>query len=134
MATEVEVFKVPKDLGVRADLLKTIRETRLSLQKQVDDLKSRESSLKQSLIDEFTKEGATITATAGKLANAKLVEKEEPAAENWEDTWKYIARKKAWDLLQKRLSAPAVKARWENGENIPGIGRIRVFDISVTKV
>ena len=70
----------------------------------------------------------------GKIANAKLVEKEEPTAQDWELTWKYIAKKKAWDLLQKRLSAPAVKARWENGEQIPGIGRIMVNSISVTKV
>jgi hypothetical protein len=55
-------------------------------------------------------------------------------AEDWESTWKYIAKKKAWDLLQKRLSGPAVKARWENGEQIPGVGHIRVHTISVTKV
>jgi hypothetical protein len=71
---------------------------------------------------------------AGKVANSKLVEKEEPTTEDWEQVWEYIAENKAWDLIQKRLSPPAVRSRWENKEDIPGIGRIRVYSISNTKV
>ena len=127
-------FQVPSSLPLCADLLYSTRQSRLELQKQVDELSARETALKAHLIATFTSEGADQSGVAGKLANAKLVTKEEPVAQDWELTWKYIAKKKAWDLLQKRLSAPAVKARWENGEQIPGIGHIMVDSISVTKV
>ena len=125
-------FEVPSSLPLCADLLYSTRIARLELQKQVDELESREKAIRAHLIQTFL--GGDATGTAGKLANCALVEKEEPTPEDWEATWKYIAKKKAWDLLQKRLSAPAVKARWENGEEIPGIGHIRVHTISVTKV
>jgi hypothetical protein len=127
-------FQVPSSLALCSDLLYTTRQARLELQKQVDELAARETTLKQHLIETFTAEGADQSGVGGKVAFSKLVEKEEPVAQDWEATWKYIAKKKAWDLLQKRLSAPAVKARWENKEEIPGIGRIRVYSISNTKV
>ncbi len=127
-------FKVPTDLGTRADLLQATRIARLELQKQVDELASRESAMRQAFIDEFTVEGATVTGATGRSAHASLVEKEEPQAEDWDATYKWISKTKSWDLLQRRISAPAVRARWEAGKEIPGIKRVKIYTISVTKV
>ena len=125
------MFEVPSSLPVCADLLYSTRIARLALQKQVDELETREKAMRAYLIEQFQGDQ---TGAAGKLANVKKVTKEEPDVQDWELIWKYVAKNKAWDLLQKRISAPAVKARWENGKSIPGNAPIMIDSISVTKV
>ena len=125
-------FQVPKDLHLCSDLLYQTRQSRLELQKQVDELASRESQLKTHLIAEFQRTGST--SIGGKIAKAELVEKEEPTVLDWEALWKYVAKTKSWDILQKRISAPAVKARWEAKKAVAGVDRVTVFSISNTKI
>jgi hypothetical protein len=43
----------------------------------------------------------------------------------WPAVLDYIIANKATDLFQKRLTASAVKARWDEGEVIVGIEKVR---------
>jgi hypothetical protein len=43
-------------------------------------------------------------------------------------------RKKAYELLQKRLSATAIQERWDAGEKIPGVEVFTTVGVSLTKI
>lgn len=125
-------FKLPKSLAKCADLLYETRAARLELQKQVDELKKNEAELKDHLINSLPKSDAS--GVSGKVANAKITKKTIPQVEDWEAVQKYIKRTNAFDLLQRRLSAPAVTERWDAGKTVPGVTKFIAVDVSCTKV
>lgn len=122
----------PQDLALCADLLYTTRETRLEMDKQVAELKAKETALREHLIENLPVSNAT--GIAGRVARATVVTKEEPVAEDWDATFEYIRKKKAFFLLQKRLSGTAVKEMWADGKQVPGVGHMIVKSISLNKV
>ena len=132
MAKVSKELKVPKSFGAMADALYTTRERRLNLQKEVDALAAFESKLKSKLIDEMPKKDSS--GAAGKLARAQIVQSEEPQAQEWEDIYKYIKKTGSFDLLNRALNKSAVKARWDNGKEVPGVGKFTVTKVSVTKL
>ena len=125
-------FKVPKQLATCADLLYTIRQERLALEKQLKELKSRESLLREHLINTLPKSEAS--GIAGRVARAKIETKEVPQVEDWEVLQKYVKRTGAFELLQRRLSDTAIKERWEAGKEVPGVKHFKAVVVSCTKV
>ena len=108
------------------------REARLALDKEAAAMKKKETELKEFLVQNISKSDAT--GVCGKLMRATVKPKVEPTAEDWSKIWPYITKNKAYDLVQKRLSTPAVHERWDDGKELPGVGRIQVIDISLTKL
>ena len=129
---EAAEFVLPKTLAGCADLLYTTRRARLEMDKQVEAMKARETELRQYLIDNLPVSEAT--GVAGKVARATIVTKDEPEVENWDSVWEYIRKNKAYDLVQKRISAVAIKERWGNNKVIPGVGHRIVKSVSLNKV
>lgn len=129
---ESSEFKVPDSLALCADLLYTTRIARLEIQKQVDALAAKESTLREHLINNLPKSDAT--GVAGSVARATIVTKVEPTVEDWDAFYKYVAKTKSWDMLQRRISAPAIRARWEAKKEVAGVGHINVVSISLNKV
>lgn len=125
-------FVVPENLAVAVDLLYTTRQARLEIQKQVEALQARESQLREHLINTLPKSDAT--GISGKVARATIVAKEEPTVENWDDFWAWVSRNKAWDCVQRRISAPAIRARWEARKTVKGVGVVKVISVSLNKV
>jgi uncharacterized lipoprotein YmbA len=130
--TTAPEFKVPESLATCADLLYTTREARLLIEKQAEALKSRETQLREHLIANLPKSEAT--GVAGQVARATIVTKIEPAVEDWDAFYKYVARTKSWDMLQRRISAPAIRARWEAKKVVGGVGTVTVTSVSLNKV
>lgn len=106
------------------------REARLALDKQAAAMKKKESELKEFLINNISKSEAT--GVCGKLMRATLTTKSEPTAEDWPAIYKYVAKHKAFDLLQRRLSTPAVMERWNDDKQVDGVGKIIVIGVSLT--
>lgn len=131
-ATKKEVFKLPKTLAACADALYETRAKRLEVQKIVDDLQARESALREHLIDNLPKSDAT--GVSGKLARATVTVKELPRVEDWDKLYAYIKKNSAFEMLQRRLSNAAVEERWENGKQVPGVGKFNAVSISLNKV
>lgn len=131
MASDV-AFVPPENLAVCVDLLYTTQKQRLEIQKQVDALKATETALREHLINTLPKSDAT--GIAGKLARATIVSKTEPVVENWDDFFAWVAKTKAWDCLQKRISNPAIRARWENKKVVKGVSTINIKTVSLNKV
>jgi hypothetical protein len=120
------------ELARLADSYIAAREARLTLQKEVDKLQEQESEHKATLMAALSSAGAM--GVAGHKGRVTLVTKTEPTVRNWEEFYAYIVRNDAFDLLQKRLSAPAVRERWEAGETVEGVGTIPVTNLSITKL
>jgi len=124
--------KIPKKFGEAADVLYLTREARLKLSKVVDALDKHERDIKNYFIENLSKKAST--GAAGHVARVQIVTADEPAVENWEDTYKYINKTGSFDLLNRALNRSAVKERWENGKEVPGVGHFTVTKVSVTKV
>lgn len=125
-------FKIPKKLGEVADLLYATRAARLAKEKEAEELKSQESQLKQHLIDNLPK--SETTGVAGKTARVQVVVKQRVGVDNWDALYAHIKKTGAFDLLQRRVSDTAVKDRWENSKQVPGVSATPVVDVSITKV
>lgn len=120
-----------ESIGEKVDLYFKTREQRLLMQKQVDNVQTEESKLKEEIIREL--QAAKVTSIGGNIARVTIQEKIKPIAQNWELVYAYIKEHNAFDLMQRRLTEAAVKGRWEDGIKIPGVDSFTVFDLSVAK-
>lgn len=129
--TKEKKFKFPKALGACADKLYEIRQKRLAMQKEVDEVEAEEKALKEYIINTLPKSDS---GAAGKVARVSIVTKDVPQVKDWDVFYKYVSRTKSFDLLQRRLSDAAVKERWENKKDIPGVEAFTVVSVSLNKV
>mgnify|MGYP001576760948 CR=1 FL=1 len=122
-----------KEAGVIADNYKALDLQRLDLQRQADTIEREQKTLKAQLIEYFqTTETTAVSGTNGHIVS--LVKKPQPIAESWPDIQAYIVENNAWELVQRRLSDAAIKERLEQGIEIPGVGIIDTFSLSVKKL
>lgn len=124
--------KTLAELSALADQYYLLREARLAKQKEVDELQAQETAAKDELINAISTEDAT--GVAGKIISVSVVKKQKPQVADWDALYTYVRRRGAWDLLQRRLSETAVKARWEEGQTIPGVEVFSVKDLSIHKL
>lgn len=125
-------FKMPKSIAACGDLLYTTRQERIELEHRAQALKSKENKIQDHLIRAIPKDDAT--GVRGKIAQVVISSTDEPTAENWDKINRYISKYNQFDLLQRRLNNAAIKARWENGKKIPGVGVFKVVKVSCTKL
>jgi len=123
----------PKSLGACADLLFTLKQKRLDLDKLAAAAKAEETALSDYIINNLDK------ASAGAIGKThKVVVKTEDVPqldmENTDAFYAYVAKNKAWDMLQRRLSTTAIQARLDAGKKVPGIKMFRAVKLSLTKV
>lgn len=126
------MFSVPSSIPEAVDLYYQIRTERLAMQKKTDELQEKESALKSYLIEAL--EGEDSRGMAGRVARVEVKDKEQPTITSWSDAVKWIAATDSWDCLQRKLSDKAIKERWENGEEVPGVGKIAVKTLSLHRV
>lgn len=130
---------IPKSIGRTADEYAETRELRIAMQKETDAVKARESELRESIIQRLAKsaEDGKDTGAAGLKYRAQVVTKTiyKPKPENWNDIYDFIAENDRFDFLQKRLGEKAVADYVEEtGEIPPGIERVHIPDVSITKI
>lgn len=123
---------VPKTLGRCADEYHEVRELRLAMQKEVDAVKARESEIYNHLVDNLS--ASDDTGAAGLKYRAQIATSEEPTVQDWEELYDYIHENDRFDLLSKSLAKKAVKEMQERDENVPGVGKITVKKVSITKI
>jgi hypothetical protein len=124
-------MKLP--LAAIVDKYYDARETRYKIQRELKVMEEQEKWMRNFIIESLQKTKGT-TGIAGKLAKVLLVDKEKIIAEDWAAVDAYVIKNKATDLYQRRLSDEAVKERWERKEKIPGISKLHVQDLSVSKL
>jgi len=123
---------MPASIGLCADLYHDARELRLAMQKVVDDVKARESEIREHIINNLSK--SDDTGAAGKRYRAQIVTKEKPSLKDWDAFTGFVVETGRFDLLQKRLSDKVVADLWEEGEQVPGVEKFKAVDVSITKI
>ena len=119
------------DLGTAIDTLYELRARRLEAEKVIKAFKSEELELRvtiKRLLDNASLEGGR-----GQVASTSIIHSTEPTPKDWPAIYAFIQENDAFDMLQRRLSASAVKDRWESGIVIPGIEKFDTWDLSLTK-
>lgn len=122
---------IPNSPGRAGDLYAEVRQLRLDMQKEVEAVAEREAELREHLISTISKsddEGAV-----GLKVRVLVKTKAKPRPADWDAFYAYIRKHERFDLLQKRLSERAIMDMDEAGEMPPGIERINVPELSVTK-
>jgi hypothetical protein len=124
-------FKFPKTLGACIDLLYAWGQERAALNRQAEQLKPRETQLTDHIFDTFSKDD--LNGAIGKVAKASVIRTEVPTVKDWPKFYAYVAKNKAFDLLQRRVSSAAVRERWEAKKVVPGIEKFTALSLGLTK-
>lgn len=116
-------------ITITDEYIKTQTE-RLAKQKEVNALEEKEHKLKEQLVQiALDAQAFHLPASENKAINVHR--KPKPRAEEWEKVYGYIVKYDAFDLLQKRLGEEAVKARWDDGIDIPGIIAFPTYSLTI---
>ena len=120
-----------KNLKQAIDNLYQARQHRLEAQKAVDALKAEEDA--QALLIQAALHEMGVPELSGVVGSFTLKIKEEPDVQSWHDFQEHIRRTGELDLLQKRPMVSAIKARWEEGNDVPGIVRTQSESFTLGK-
>jgi len=132
MPKKTEETKVPNTAGACADALYKLREQRHALGRKMAAIEAQEKAIRDHLIATLPADGAT--GVSGKKATVQIAATREPMVSDWEAFYAHVKKTGAFDLMQRRISPPAIRERWEADEQVPGIGTIVVKKVSVTKL
>jgi len=133
---------LPTSMGRCADLYHDVRELRLAMEKEVADIKARETEIQEYIINNLNK--GEDTGAAGLRYRAQVITKRKPIIAavtdafpqgGWGALTSWIRKNDRFDMLQKRLSDKAIMD-WQEQENrlLPGIEMMNVPSLSVTKI
>lgn len=100
-----------------------LRVTRLAEQKKLDAMEAEEKALMMQIQDQMVLAGEEYVQAMG-LVQAKCVETIDPEVTNWSVFQEHIRTTGQLDLLPKRPMMSAIKARWETGDDVPGVERV----------
>jgi len=108
----------------------SVRAQRLNLDKEAAAVKEFEEILKDAIISKYKEQGLSAMGAANGIV--KMSTLIEPVATEWTLIWDHIKETGEFDLLHRRLTSLAVKARWEVGIELPGVGKQEVYKLSVS--
>jgi hypothetical protein len=117
-------------MGACADLLYKYREERLQADRDASELKAREQRLIDYIVDNLDKDSG---GAVGKTHKVEVIREEKPTVKDWPLMFAYIAKNKAWDMVQRRINPAALQARIDDGKTIPGWEPFMVVKVSLTK-
>lgn len=117
------------ELQQKIDQVYIAREARLAMQKTIDKAYEEEQRLLEEIKIELMDSNTEFLQTD--VARVSLKHTMEPEVVNWHEFQDYIKRTGQLDLLQKRPMVSAIKARWEEALDVPGVTRIEGVKITV---
>ena len=124
---------MPAAMGRCADLYHDVRELRLSMEKEVEQIQKRENEIKEHLIENLSK--GQDTGAAGLRYRAQIVTKDVVKVNDWAAVHAMIQKTGRFDFLQKRLADKAVAEYMETDKKLlPGTEVVHVPSVSVTKI
>lgn len=107
-----------------------------ALQKKRDELAAKVSAAekiinekKETLLKRVKK--SELNGARGRIGAAFVKDEDIPTIEDFAKVWAYARKNNASDLFQRRLGLEAVRARWEEGKKIPGVGVFRRVALQV---
>lgn len=70
---------------------------------------------------------------AGTKAKVTITESNVPVVQDWDNFYRHIQETGDFDLLGRSLKVPAVRERWDDHKEVPGVGVFVKTKLSVTK-
>lgn len=122
---------IPKSLGRCVDELKAVSLLRLEMDKEVKEVKKREAELTEHLLENLAQSS---TGVSGRKYRAQVTSTPKPTVEDWEAIYDFVVENDAFEIMAKSLNNKAIEERWANDEQVPGVGKIHVKKLSVTKL
>jgi len=101
-------------------------------EEKVKKLKAKYKAMEDAIFNEFSKD--ELTGAAGKIARVTVLKPKVPSVTDWPKFYKYIAKTKSFDLLQRRVSNAGWKERLEAGKKVPGVKTVTLIKLSLTRV
>lgn len=130
---------IPPTIGRCADLYHDVRELRLAMEKEVEEIRARETELQEHIIANLST--GDDTGAAGLKYRAQLVVKRKPrlltgeAGDGWGIFTSWVRKNDFFHMLQKRINEAAIQDWMEAEQRIaPGTEMVNVKTISVTKI
>jgi hypothetical protein len=123
---------MPKSIGLCADEYSNVRALRLAMEKLTDGVKARETEIQNHIIDNLSK--SDDTGASGLKYRAQIVMKDAVNIGDWNALTGYILENDRFDLLQKRLGEKAVMDLLADGVDVPGVTKMKVPKVSITKI
>lgn len=115
-----------KKIGTKIDQLQKIKlkmdEVDVEIKKlevKKEKIKVKYTAKEDEIWNSFTKE--ELDGAFGKIASVEIKKEIFPSVKDWTKFYAYIAKNKAWDMLQKRTSSTAYRDRLRDGKKIPGV-------------
>lgn len=105
-----------------------IRSSRLELTKQVNLLQKEEEKLAAEILPMVPQLGEI--KEGGFTLRRKSVTK--PTVGDWQSLYAYILANNAFDLLHRRLTESAVRLRWDDKVQVPGVQAITSESLEIT--
>lgn len=127
-----KIKAIPKTGGACADRLYGIAQEKALLQRQIDALDEERRRVEVVLNAELT--GVQATGIRGKVAKVTVLISQVPVVEKWDALYAHIQKTGNFEFLQRRVSAPAIREIWDDGEEVPGVAAISLQKLSVTKL
>ena len=118
-------------IGQQIDALYLLRSQRLVFEREVAEIKEKETAAKQAIIDQLKL--LSLEGARGDTATASITYKIKPNVTDWDAVWAYIRDNDMFALLQKRITASLWDALREDGILVPGTEEQPVVDLSLTK-
>jgi hypothetical protein len=123
-------------LGAAADLLYDLRQTAKlvpNLSAPFDDVIT---PYIKALEDHFINQLKVGEASGvqGMHSRVQITDSPIPVVEDWAKFYAYLLKTKSVDLLNKAVNRAAVKERWENKKQVPGVGVFHAKNVSCTKL
>ena len=118
-------------LGEVIDNLYETRAARLTLSKQVEELKQQEAVIREELLRMLNDVG--LKKASGELATVGVNTSIQPLTTDWVQIHSYIRNEDRFDLLQKRLATFAWRELYDTGILVPGTEPFEETDLSLTK-
>jgi hypothetical protein len=118
-------------IGTMIDSLYNLRAQRLAIEKQVEELKARETATKEEIL--FLLKESGLEGAKGEVATASIQYKIKANVTDWDAVYSYIRDNDMFALLQKRLTTTLWAALQEDGILVPGTEPMALTDLSLTK-
>lgn len=123
--------KFPKTIGECIDAAFRLRAMRLEIEKEADVLKTQQKELEDHILQSFSK--ASIDGAKGRVATAAVTRSVVPDVKDWDALLAHIKKTGELDLIQRRVSTEAARARWDEGVVVPGVEQYTRVGVSLTK-
>jgi len=121
-----------EELGALSDEYWEVYNERLKADKVAAALKVRENEL-YAAITQCLRENE-LTAIGGQKVRLEMKTEFVPAIKDWSRFYEHIQKTGEFDLLEKRPGKVACRARWDLGEEVPGVERFPVYKLSKSEV